>query len=140
MFRDSGHRDNQIKRLGRRKLAQKANRAKKREEEDVIEISDNKGEKTESTMSTESNFVGSTTLLTQSTKSKMKTMPRSQMPGTTSSMSQVQLTVVTAKVPSKSTTSQGLKKMKMCNVLRIIVKIFRSQASIGQGKAMSGQP
>uniref|UniRef100_A0A915HMV8 Uncharacterized protein n=1 Tax=Romanomermis culicivorax TaxID=13658 RepID=A0A915HMV8_ROMCU len=46
-FRDSGHTDNQIKRLDRRKLAQKANRAKKREGEDVIEINDNKKEKTE---------------------------------------------------------------------------------------------
>uniref|UniRef100_A0A915KJV7 Uncharacterized protein n=1 Tax=Romanomermis culicivorax TaxID=13658 RepID=A0A915KJV7_ROMCU len=34
-FRESGHTDDQIKRLGRRKLARKANRAKKREGEDV---------------------------------------------------------------------------------------------------------
>uniref|UniRef100_A0A915K0V4 Uncharacterized protein n=1 Tax=Romanomermis culicivorax TaxID=13658 RepID=A0A915K0V4_ROMCU len=47
MFRDNGHTDDQIERLGRRKLAQKANRAKKREGEDVIEIRDKEGEKTE---------------------------------------------------------------------------------------------
>uniref|UniRef100_A0A915IKB9 Uncharacterized protein n=1 Tax=Romanomermis culicivorax TaxID=13658 RepID=A0A915IKB9_ROMCU len=96
-FRDSGHTDDQIEHLGR-KIAQKANRAKKRE--DVIEISDNEGEQTESTTSMDSKFVGSTTLLTDSTKSKTKTTPMSQRPGTSYSTSQVQSTAVTAKVPN----------------------------------------
>uniref|UniRef100_A0A915IVZ5 Uncharacterized protein n=1 Tax=Romanomermis culicivorax TaxID=13658 RepID=A0A915IVZ5_ROMCU len=102
-FRDSGRTDDQIKRLGRRKIAQKANRVKKRESQDVIEISDDEGEQMESTTSTDSKFVALTTLSTDSTNSKTKTMPTSQMPGTSSSTSQAQLTAVTAKVPSKST-------------------------------------
>uniref|UniRef100_A0A915INQ9 Uncharacterized protein n=1 Tax=Romanomermis culicivorax TaxID=13658 RepID=A0A915INQ9_ROMCU len=98
-FRESGHTDDQIKRLGGRTLARKANRAKKREGEDVVEISDDEGEKTGSTASADSKFVGSTTLLTDSTKSRMKTTPTSQTPGATNSRSQVQSTVATAKVP-----------------------------------------
>uniref|UniRef100_A0A915KQ72 Uncharacterized protein n=1 Tax=Romanomermis culicivorax TaxID=13658 RepID=A0A915KQ72_ROMCU len=74
--------DDQIKRLGRRKLARKANRAKKREGQDVVEISDDEGEKTGSTASADSKFVGSATLLTNSTKSRTKTTPMSQTPGT----------------------------------------------------------
>uniref|UniRef100_A0A915IX45 Retrotransposon gag domain-containing protein n=1 Tax=Romanomermis culicivorax TaxID=13658 RepID=A0A915IX45_ROMCU len=99
-FRESGHTDNQIKKLGRRKLAQKANRAKKREGEDVVEISDDEGEKTGSMASGDSKFIGSTTLLTDSTKSKTKTTSTSNMPGTMSSTSQVQSMVATGKVPN----------------------------------------
>uniref|UniRef100_A0A915HPH3 Uncharacterized protein n=1 Tax=Romanomermis culicivorax TaxID=13658 RepID=A0A915HPH3_ROMCU len=58
-------------------------------------------------MSTDSKFLGSTNLLTDSTKSKTKTMLTSQTPGTSSSMSQAQSTAVTTKVPSKSTMSQA---------------------------------
>uniref|UniRef100_A0A915IQ01 Uncharacterized protein n=1 Tax=Romanomermis culicivorax TaxID=13658 RepID=A0A915IQ01_ROMCU len=105
-FRESDHTDDQIKRLGGMKLARKANRAKKREE-DVVEISDDEGEKTGSTTSADSKFVrwttlltdSTTTLLTDSTKSRTKTTLMSQTPATTSSRSQVQLMVATIKVP-----------------------------------------
>uniref|UniRef100_A0A915KIN4 Uncharacterized protein n=1 Tax=Romanomermis culicivorax TaxID=13658 RepID=A0A915KIN4_ROMCU len=103
---ESGHMDDQIKGLGRRKLARKANRAKKREGEDVVEISDDEGEKTESMASADSKFVGLTTLLTDSTKSRTKTTPTSQMLGSTSSTSKVQSMVATARVPSKSAMLQ----------------------------------
>uniref|UniRef100_A0A915KM08 Uncharacterized protein n=1 Tax=Romanomermis culicivorax TaxID=13658 RepID=A0A915KM08_ROMCU len=105
-FREAGHTDDQIKRLGRRKLARKANRAEKRDGEDVIKISDDEGEKTRSSASVDSKFVGSTTLLTDSTKFKTKTTLTSQTPGTMSSMSQVQWAVASAKVPNKWTASQ----------------------------------
>uniref|UniRef100_A0A915IND2 Uncharacterized protein n=1 Tax=Romanomermis culicivorax TaxID=13658 RepID=A0A915IND2_ROMCU len=105
-FREAGPKEDQIKRLGRRKLARKANRAKKKDGEDVIEISDDEREKTGSSASVDSKFVGSTTSLTDSTKSKTRTTPMSQTPGTTSSISQVQSRVASAKIPSKSTGSQ----------------------------------
>uniref|UniRef100_A0A915JPM0 Uncharacterized protein n=1 Tax=Romanomermis culicivorax TaxID=13658 RepID=A0A915JPM0_ROMCU len=57
-FREAGRMDDKIKRLGRRKIARKANRAKKRDGEDVIEISDDEGEKTGSSASVDSKFVG----------------------------------------------------------------------------------
>uniref|UniRef100_A0A915JCJ3 Uncharacterized protein n=1 Tax=Romanomermis culicivorax TaxID=13658 RepID=A0A915JCJ3_ROMCU len=106
-FRDSGRTDDQINRLGRRKITRKANRAKKRDGDDVIEISDNKGERTVSTTLMDSKFVGLTTLLTDSTKSKTKTMLTGQTPGTSSSRRQGQSTAVRAKVHSKSTTFQA---------------------------------
>uniref|UniRef100_A0A915HSI3 Uncharacterized protein n=1 Tax=Romanomermis culicivorax TaxID=13658 RepID=A0A915HSI3_ROMCU len=88
-FRDGGRTEDQIKWLGKRKVAQKANRVKKREGEDIIEISDSEGDQISAT-STDSKFVGSTTLLMDSTKSKTKSTLRSQTPGTTSSTSQAQ--------------------------------------------------
>uniref|UniRef100_A0A915LBU3 Exocyst complex component Sec6 n=1 Tax=Romanomermis culicivorax TaxID=13658 RepID=A0A915LBU3_ROMCU len=105
--RDSGHTDDQIKWLGRQKIARKANRAKKREGQDVKEISDSEGDQAMSAMLMDSKFIGSMTLLTHSTKSKTKSMRMSQRPGNSSSMSQAQLMAFTMKVPSKMTTSQA---------------------------------
>uniref|UniRef100_A0A915I4L9 Uncharacterized protein n=1 Tax=Romanomermis culicivorax TaxID=13658 RepID=A0A915I4L9_ROMCU len=95
--------------------------AKKREGEDVIEISNNKKEQMESTRSTDSKFVGSTTLLADSTKSKSKTWLMSQMHGTSSSTSQVQLMAVKEKVPNMQTYDQEVKR-HFTNALTIIQK------------------
>uniref|UniRef100_A0A915K6I2 Uncharacterized protein n=1 Tax=Romanomermis culicivorax TaxID=13658 RepID=A0A915K6I2_ROMCU len=50
----------------------------------------------------DSKFIGSTTLLTDLTKSKSKSRMMSQKPGTSSSTSQVQLTLAAAKIPMLS--------------------------------------
>uniref|UniRef100_A0A915KBG8 Uncharacterized protein n=1 Tax=Romanomermis culicivorax TaxID=13658 RepID=A0A915KBG8_ROMCU len=66
----------------------------------------NQGYQTAGATPMDAKFVGLTTLLTNSTNSKTKSMPTNQRPRTTSSTSQAQSMMVTTKVPSKTTTSQ----------------------------------
>uniref|UniRef100_A0A915K711 Uncharacterized protein n=1 Tax=Romanomermis culicivorax TaxID=13658 RepID=A0A915K711_ROMCU len=96
---------NTLSELGRRrKIAGKANRGKKRKGEDVEEISDREGDQATSAASMNLKFIRSTTLLTNSTKSKSISIRTSQTPGTSSSTIQVQSMSATTKIPRPGLT------------------------------------